>query len=244
MAVRPSLSIASVCLATLLLCWSSAWASAVDVPPPPPDDGILDDALLLTNEERAALMSEFAKVKADQGVTVYVYTPKAGLNPSPIGYSRALRKAWLTGKSGILVSLVVGKTANPSVQLTPDIWMTYSEPRVAAMLRRIGTAIAAADTPQAKLSACVNGLSQNLRELAQLRREGENAGQPELLLLASAFGAVLCLAGLLAWLLSRRLRRSELTQLKTYHFPNVIVQERLGAGLGGGVVVEASWGHG
>ena len=244
-AVRPSLSIASACFVTLLLLlWSNACASASEVAPPAPEDGIVDDALLLTNEERAALVSEIQQLRADRGVTLYIHTSKAGLHPSPIGYSRALRKAWLNGKSGMLVSLVVGKTANPSIQLTPDVWMIYSEPRVAAMLRRIGTSIAAAETPQAKLANCVNGLSQNLRELADLRREGETAGNRETLLLAGSFVAVMLLAGLAASLLARRLRRNELSHLETYHFPKVTVQERLGAGLGGGVVVEASWGAG
>jgi len=109
------------------------------------------------------------------------------------------------------------------------------------MLRRVGSSLSAVDTPQAKLQACLGHLRENLQQMAAARRESATASNRDTVFLAVFFSGVVIFVSLLSWLLARKLRRSELIQLKTYHFPELTVQERLGASQGGGVVVETSW---
>ncbi len=197
---------------------------------------------MLDDEAVARLGKEIQALYRETGCRLFVNTVTFLPTDTSLGtHARKLREAWVGDGLGILVAQVRSGSVTPSLQLSPTIWSHFSEPSVAAVLRRTGSAMAEAKLPGEKLVAGVSALAANVRDLEKERRAGQGGWSRKDLALPLAFLGVMGLGAILTSLAGRWLRQREITRQQTYLLPEVVMPTRLGAPNGGGVVVEISY---
>lgn len=210
--------------------------------PPAPADGILDDARILSEANRQQLADQIIALRESTGMLLLVETATfRSSDKLPAHILRELREAWLKEKSGVVVSMTREGADLPQVQISPDLWSRYGEPKVAAMMRRAVAGSSRTGQLEDKLLTCVRSLLEDLQTFEAQQTTRQPAWQREELWLAGLFAGLLLLVGLVIFFLVKRSRRLEQLRKEVHLLPDVVMSPRLGAPDGGGTVVERSY---
>jgi len=226
-------------LAACIVSFALAAASAL---PPAPVDGIRDDARVFPAGTRAALVQEMQAFTAETGLRLFIDTNTyLDGDSNPGDRARRLIKAWCGDAPGAVICVDRASKPMYAIQLSPALWQRTSELEMMPAIQAASEQIGRLQLTEEGLAGGARVFMQHLARLDKLATSRERLlGRPEVML-AAAFGGCLLAGGLIAWLLTRWLRRYETEQAVQHVFPDVDVGQRFGAPNGGGVVVEMSF---
>lgn len=227
---------------SLTACIAGLLAAAASALPPSPADGIRDDARVFPVEARAVLSAEMQAFTSASGIRLFIDTNtylEADVNPGE--RCRQLVRAWCGEEPGVVICVDRASKPMHAIQISPALWARSSELEIMPALLAAAEQIGRSQVSAEGLTEGARTLMKRLTRLEKLARARERVLDHSDKLLASAFGASLAVGGLVAWLLSRRMRRHEIAQAVQHTFPDVEVGQRFGAPNGGGVVVEVSF---
>lgn len=201
---------------------------------------LLDEARVFPDSAAASLRSRLDAWHRETGLRLYVVTvtyPPPGLD-LPLAEKLALQ--WLPDSLGGIIVFDRSRPETLTFGGTPQVGNWLSPVQLKSLHERtLGSALAASDQPAARLSAAVDSLTagyarEGLPLLQESRRWLPQAQRHLLpyLMLGLAAGT-----GLL-YLFKRWQERAERRRRTVFLFPEVFVQERLGAPHGGGVTAE------
>lgn len=225
----------AACLVSLALAVAPAL-------PPAPADGIRDDARVLTSEAKAILAQEMQVFTAETGLRLFIDTNTyldGDMNPGE--RCRQLVRAWCGDTPGAVICVDRASKPMHAIQIAPAFWERSSELEVMPALMAAAEQVGQAQVSSDGLAAGARTLMKRLTELEKLAKSRSRVLDHSDWLLAAAFGACLAVGGLVAWILSRWLKRYEKEKAVEHTFPDVEVGQRFGAPNGGGVVVEMSF---
>jgi hypothetical protein len=206
-----------------------------------PQDGIRDDAQVLTAEVRSQVSAEMQGFTERTGIRLFIDTNTYIESSTASDRARALTRAWAGDEPAALMCVDRSSPQPPSVHVSDVMWRDYTEPELMASLRRTLEGMEGGKVNEANV---VRGVRQLMKELEALRviaqqRQRWISGKDWVLLIG--FTALLAGIGTLGYFLTKRLRQREQSEAVQHFFPDVVVEQRLGASSGGGVLVELDY---
>ena len=206
----------------------------------PPATFLLDEARVFPDSAATSLRSRLDAWHRETGLRLYVVTvtyPPPGLD-LPLAEKLALQ--WLPDSLGGIIVFDRSRPETLTFGGTPQVGTWLSPVQLKSLHERtLGSALAASDQPAARLSAAVDSLTAvYTREGLPLLQESRHwLPQAQRHLLPYLMLGLATGTGLL-YLFKRWQERAERRRRTVFLFPEVFVQERLGAPHGGGVTAE------
>jgi hypothetical protein len=212
--------------------------------PPKPAQLLYDDARLFTEEEAARMSALLTGCEERTGVRIYLAAFTLLHRPTIHQQAKEMVKPWLGQENALLLAFHRG-TKQSVVVLSPEMWRRYPSLDLVTTFDLLAADLSAKDQSDAgqRMFKAVETAVSAFTKLEDERQVRCRTFTKTELIAAAIFGALLAVLALVAWILNRNLKRRETARNVHYEFPQVEVAMRLGAPLGGGVIVEGSAGN-
>jgi hypothetical protein len=202
---------------------------------------IFDSSHLLSPASHDALARQLAAFSAETGCEIFVKAEtflESGVTARAA--ARSARQALVTNGPA---ALFLSDRAKDSIAISqsPDLWQRYPMARLVENLRAaMAKAQMPNNTPEQRLTACVEVWLEGIRRLEEERRATQQVVPPSQRPLTLVYASLLGLGTLASLLLGRKDRLSLASAQHQILFPDLLVGQRLGAPHGGGVIASLS----
>ena len=211
--------------------------------PPKPGQLLYDDARLFTQDETVRMNALLSGCEKRTGVRIYLAAFTLLHRPTIHQQARDMVKPWLGKENALLLAFHRG-TKQSVVVLSPEMWRRFPSLDLFTTFDLLAAKLSAPDQSDAaqRMFNAVETAVSAFTKLEDERQARCRTFTSTEVIAASVFGALLAVLALVAWILNRNLKRRETARNVHYEFPQVEVAMRLGAPLGGGVIVEGNAG--
>jgi hypothetical protein len=207
--------------------------------PPRPATGVYDETRLFTAAQTAELEAKLAAIQSETGVTAFIAALTFSSDATARDAARRFAAAWTADLPGIVLLFDRGK-AGAGLAVSPLMWQNYPADEVAALLGKTGDALARADAkPEDRVQAAIKLVHRELKTMTAARAARQRWLTQAEMKLAKVLAAVLVALLLAAAIIARWSNRTQRRRTEKFFFPDVVVDTRLGAPYGGGVVASS-----
>jgi len=208
--------------------------------PAKPLDGFLDDAIVFNAEQAAQIKAQTRETLQRDGVALYVTTMTFISGSNVRERSTALMRAWTQEAPGLVLAYNRGE-GQPALSLSPGFWRRYPSDEVAQLLQSCVPILSREATPpDTKLMEAVSHITSSIQTMEAGRVARSTVFRPQDQRVAIMLAGALVALGVLAWLVSLRVKRKGAARRQRHYLPEVEVGLRLGAPHGGGTMAEVS----